>query len=220
MSLINEALRKAQNQRKQAPGLGDETHMGHQPANYADPPNRFGLMVVLGLCSIILLGFVVGLTIVVMSKYAPKTVQQPTPPKTENLPAPQTTSPMETARIDQTFIQPVEPLPESASTIAPEATPQIPKNVEVPLDKTIAETIEAPAPEPEPMPNQEISKWLEQSKISGVRITRSSSKVILNNKAFVKGDHVNLSLGLSVLEIEPERIIFIDANGVEYLKLF
>ena len=78
-----------------------------------------------------------------------------------------------------------------------------------------SETIAKPAAEPNP----EILKWLEDSLISGVRITSSSSKVILNNEAFVPGDTVNVKLGLSVLEIEEKRIILIDSNDVKYVKL-
>jgi hypothetical protein len=53
-----------------------------------------------------------------------------------------------------------------------------------------------------------------------VRITSSSSKVILNNEAFMPGDNVNMNLGLKMLEIEPQRIILVGSNGVKYVKLF
>ncbi len=198
MSLINEALHKAQNQRHNAPGLNDETNMGHPSVNYAPQPSRIGLMIGLGIFIVILIGLVAGLTIVIMDKSEPQTAQNS---ETPALPA---TPNIEPADVVST---------ELTTAIAPEQQPQIPEALE-----QSREVIKAPTPEPEP--NKEIMDWIEQCTISGVRITSNSSKVILNNKAFIPGDSVNMSLKLKILEIEPERILFIDSNGVEYMKLF
>ena len=97
---------------------------------------------------------------------------------------------------------------------------------EIPAPEQIAQpsipkpTTEAAKPEkPAAEPNQEIVDWLAQSKVTGVRITDSSSKVILNNDAFMPDDTVNMDLGLKILKIEEQRIILIDSNGVKYVKL-
>jgi hypothetical protein len=97
---------------------------------------------------------------------------------------------------------------------------------EIPTPEKVAQpsvpkpTTEAAKPEkPAAEPNQEIVDWLAQSKVTGIRITDSSSKVILNNDAFMPGDIVNMNLRLEILKIEEQRIILIDSNGVKYVKL-
>ena len=187
MSLINEALRKVQNQRTQTPELGSNTK--NPSFNYTDRPNQTGLMIGLGACIIILIGLIAGLTVILISKDKPQTVQQPVSGKSE-------------ASVSEKVTPP------STSKTAKESTKP---ETELPT----SEIIETPAPEP----NQEIVDWLAQSRVTGVRITHSSSKVILNNDAFMPGDSVNMNLGLKILEIEAQRIILIDSNGVKYVKV-
>ncbi len=67
-------------------------------------------------------------------------------------------------------------------------------------------------------PSQDIIQWLGKSKISGVRLSTSGNKVILNNNAYLVGETVNVGLGLKVLIIQEKRILFIDPNGKKYLK--
>ena len=202
MSLINEALRKAQNQqRMKSPGLGSgtETHT----IGYAERPRQIGLMIGLGMSIVILIGLVAGLTILLLSKSGPQIVQEPA-----------TAEPTKPA-IETTVRASI---PEYATETA-SATESLSKPSTSPLSEQTPETIEKPATAA-PKPSQAITDWIAQSTISGVRITTTSSKVILNNKAFVPDETVNMSLGLKVLTIEPERIILIDSNGVEYVKSF
>lgn len=190
MSLINDALRKAQSQRAQSPGLGDDSGVGTQPLNYADRPNRFGLMIGLGMGIILLLGLVAWLTVLLLDKEKSQAAEQNA-----------ATGPGAS----------VSEMPPQASM----GTPTKPAHT-APKPAGPTPTV-APAPVAEP--NQEIVDWLDQSRVTGVRITSTSSKVILNNEAFIPGDSVNMKLGLKVLEIEAERIIFIDSNGVKYIKM-
>ena len=189
MSLINEALHKVQNQRTQAPGLGSDNK--NQSLNYAVRPNRIGLIIGLGVCIIILVGLVAGLTVVLISKDRSLSVGKP-----------------EALAESKTSVSEVVDLP----SISEPATESAEPGTQLPTHKII----EKPAAEP----NQEIIDWLTQSKVTGVRITQSSSKVILNNDAFMPGESVNMNLGLKVLEIEAERVILIDSNGVKYVKIF
>ncbi len=187
MSLINEALRKVQNQRTQTPELGSDTK--NPSFNYTDRPNQTGLMIGLGVSIIILIGLIVGLTVILISKDGPKTAQQPVSDKSEAFVSEKVT-------------------PTSTSKTAKESTKSG-------TELSTPEIVEMPAAKP----SQEIVDWLAQSRITGVRITHSSSKVILNNEAFMPGDSVNMNLGLKILEIEAQRIILIDSNGVKYVKL-
>jgi hypothetical protein len=199
MSLINEALRKAQNQRAQSTGLGSDTK---KPSlNHTGRPNRFGLMAGLGIFIVILIGLVAGLTVILLSKDKSQTVQASAPVET-------------VASASKTAVQPnrlepgTEPGTESGAldTVSP-----VPENSE-----QLPETVEKPAVTAEL--NQAIIDWLAQSNVTGVRITSSSSKVILNNDAFTPCDKVNMALDLEIFEIEAKRIIFIDSKGVKYVK--
>ena len=67
-------------------------------------------------------------------------------------------------------------------------------------------------------PKQEIIEWLSQSTVFGIRISRNGSKVILNNKAFTPGEVVNSNFDLRLSEINEDKLLFIDSNGVEYTK--
>lgn len=67
-------------------------------------------------------------------------------------------------------------------------------------------------------PDQKIIDWIKESTVTGLRITPTSSKVILNGKSFMPGNVVNMELGLKVHAIEEYRILFIDSNSVEYMK--
>ena len=195
MSLINEALRKAQSERTMAPGLGDDSGIKKPPVNYTTQTNRLGLMIGLSIVILLLLGMIAGLAFVLLNKYAAHSYPQTTIAEPE---APDYSTDKQTS-IDNSAAQSIAPAKSAPANSEPETT-----DVPVPASK----------------PNEEIVDWLAQSKVTGVRITNSSSKVILNNQAFVPGDSVNMTLDLTILKIEAERIIFIDSNNVEYVKLF
>jgi hypothetical protein len=67
-------------------------------------------------------------------------------------------------------------------------------------------------------PSQDIVTWLSHAKVTGVRLSANSSKVILNNKGYIVGETVNFKLGIKVLAIQENRILFVDSNGKKYLK--
>ena len=151
------------------------------------------------MCIVILIGLIAGLTVVLLSKDNPQTVQKPASAEPE--------TPVSGITAQQSVPEPTTGSAEpKTETPTPEISEQIPVTVEKPTEAA--------------EPNQEIIDWLEQSIITGVRITSSTSKVILNNKAFMPRDNVNMNLGLKVLKIEAHRIILVDSNGVKYVMLF
>ena len=129
-------------------------------------------------------------------------------------PVQQTAAPVEPAAHSGESNQP--PTPEASLEIAAPAIPDnTPATPEPPIEQ-ISEIIEEPVVVAKPDPK--IRDWLAQSTVTGLRITKTSSKVILNNKAYIPGDTANTELGLKVLTIEKNRILFIDANSIEYEK--
>ncbi len=66
--------------------------------------------------------------------------------------------------------------------------------------------------------NPEIVQWLGGATINGVRLSASGSKVLINGKAYSVGDHAHYGLGIKVMVIEENRVLFIDKNGKRYVK--
>jgi hypothetical protein len=67
-------------------------------------------------------------------------------------------------------------------------------------------------------PSDEAIAWLGNARLSGVRISETDSRIILNGRAYGIGDYVNFNLGLKVMVIQEERVLFVDDNGKKYMK--
>jgi type IV secretory pathway VirB10-like protein len=67
-------------------------------------------------------------------------------------------------------------------------------------------------------PSEDIIEWLGRARITGVRLSDTESKVILNGKTYGVGEYVHFKLGLKVMVIQEQRVLFIDENGKKYLK--
>jgi rRNA maturation endonuclease Nob1 len=234
MSLINQALRKAQRDRTpermptgaSQPGLsakqgysGSSTSSGFRPA----------LIIGLALTVAVLIGLVVGLSIVLFT--GDSTAQ---PPSQANATQP----PERLAPVKPAASEPIEPQmtpPASsrapAESTAPDVVAELRRAREAAVAKAQAEAQAAAeaAAEAEAeaaaaqkaasaKPSREVIEWLGASKISGVRLSGSDSRVILNGNAYSVGDEVNFSLGLKVLVIQETRILFEDRNGKKYMK--
>lgn len=234
MSLINQALRKAQHQRtpNRPPteaGRANVTPSSYTTASTGKPGLLIGLVAGIAL----LIGLVVGLTIVVLRKDPAPTAPQATAPAAPVAPVVQATPAPATQPAIQPLVPPTpapvvsQPIDQDSPSVlnelrlAREAAEAKAAADAAATRKIEAEALaakQAAAAAAAAKPSQDIIKWLEQAKISGIRLSQSGSKVILNNKAYSVGDIVNFKLGLKVLIIQEKRILFIDANGKKYLK--
>ena len=211
MSLINQALRKAQQQRTPSRPATAADHASASPTNYCGNSNQSGLLIGLVAGIALLIGLVAGLTIDVLRKDpAPVTQQAAT------LPAP-------VKQIAPATPAPTQPLEQGSPSVLNDLRlARVAAEAKAAADATSAKQVEAAkqlaATKAAAKPSQEIIQWLGKSKISGVRLSTSGNKVILNNKAYSVGETVNLGLGLKVLIIQEKRILFIDPNGKKYLK--
>lgn len=61
---------------------------------------------------------------------------------------------------------------------------------------------------------------IDKFRISGIRLSDTDSKVILNDHLFRAGELVESSLGLRLTKIESHLLTFSDAEGNVYLKHF
>lgn len=233
MSLINQALRKAQRDRtpERMPVPGARVPTPDAPTSGMKPGLIIGLVVAVAA----LLALVVGLSLVLLQ-------DRDTPPVAQHAPAaaapqPSTTSedsaPAETeqAAAPQPPVEPLAPRTQPAAPTTPlerEAAPPVVEELrrarEAATAKAAAEAeaaaAAAAAAKAAVQPSQAIIDWLARAQISGVKLSPTESRVILNGKSYTEGEYVNFGLGLKVMIIEQKRVLFVDENDKKYLKQF
>ena len=224
MSLINEALKKAQNQRTveltAAPSpTSPSATTGAQPqVRITKRPPPLSARTLIGLIG----GGVFGLLSVgVVSFFY---FSAPVTP-----PAAVVTKPLAST--------PVIKAPEAGVAQAAPNTPVAPPNrqivtVSLPPIPGAAPTGFAPAsfdtpprPTPPPVPaapvaNPTISDLVEALRISVVRLTPNDPKVVLNGQVYRINDMVDRGLKVRLFKIEAARLVFSDVNGIEYVKTY
>lgn len=222
MSLINQALRKAQRDRSpnRMPQPGEQGPAAY--ANSATNGLRPTLVVGLVIALAVLLGLVAGLSVVLFKGESAAPAQ---PPATAPLagtaapaPAPDT-PPSATARVKPEAAPApgvVEELRRAREATEAEAAAQ----AEAAAAKAAAEAkaAEVEAARAAAQPSEDIIDWLGRAKLSGVRLSDTESKVILNGQAYAVGEYVNFKLGLKVMIIQESRVLFMDNNGKKYMK--
>lgn len=247
MSLINQALRKAQRDRTPnrmaEPGSGEFSAAARASGSGMKPGLVIGLVVAVAL----LLGLVAGLSVVLLkgNDAAPLAQQSANDkaPVQENASTPP--PPPEPAATRSNTLEPIAP-PVEPPTTSPalkreRTTPvveelrkareaaeakaaadakaaQAEAEAKAKAAKAEAKAAEEAAARAAAKPSQDIIDWLSRAQISGVKISTTESKVILNGKSYAVGEYVNYNLGLKVMIIQEERILFVDANGKKYMK--
>lgn len=231
MSLINQALHKAQRDRtpNRMPQPGEQS-----PAAYAStaasgmsPTLVIGLVIAVA----VLIGLVAGLSVVIFKgDDAPVTVaagNQATPELTttpQSAPEPTAVTPsttsisaapekVEVAKVEEAAAPSVV---EELRKAREEAEAQVAAETKLAAEK--AKAAEEAAARATAKPSEDIITWLGTAKISGVKLSETGSKVILNGKSYSVGQFANFKLGLKVLVIQESRVLFIDNNGKKYMK--
>jgi hypothetical protein len=240
MSLINEALKKAQRQRSldaaplsSAPSgvaaAAVTTHVRAASHRRSYAPVWFGLgLLVLG----------VGTTVVIMrygidSGPAPAPVAaRPAPVAVAvTQPVPVTTTPA-TARAPASptteaavVLPPIAPIPSAPATPPPSFVPTPPAVVATP-------PATAPAAEPAPVAVEPVNiaalgeteraalvySFLDTARLTGVRGTGTSARVLMNERVYRLNDIVDAALGLRLSAVRPNLMVFTDAQGKTYEK--
>ena len=233
MSLINEALKKAQNQRTNPP----VTPPGTPPptANSSAPqPSPFGKIgVLIAICAVIVSLSVLA-TVFLLRRPTSEPIVSALP---ATAPAPQriasaTTTPAPIAAKPTDAVSPAPTVaaatntpannsaktsPASATATAANAAPLTASAIAFP----VMTPTPTPSPEPTPVkPTIRIQALVDKFRISGIRISDTDSKVILNDHLFRVDDPVESSLGLRLTKIEEHRLTFVDADGNTYVKRF
>jgi hypothetical protein len=237
MSLINDALKKAQRQRTNNP-FGIAAPMpgggGRVARRGSGMPTQTIVLIVAG-CAVLVVISAVGAVVFVNGKSAPKAK-----PATTAVASVSVAPPTQATEFPKLAIQPIvvpakteTPIVSAATVVPPQTTPE--KKIESSASASTSAASAKPAP-PEPtvspaktpppvpasraLPDERVHAYLDALRIAGVRASGASSRVLLNEKVYRLNDLVDRSLALRLTAVETEFLKFTDSNGVEYEKTF
>ncbi|HSY54423.1 MAG TPA: hypothetical protein VK785_08250 [Opitutaceae bacterium] len=232
MSLINDALKKAQKLQTQGQAPLPPTPGGApgRPAgsgrNRPLPTQIFALLA-LGAGALIALS-VLG-TVYLLRQPAPPVVAQAPAPMLPEKPA--TAPAIKTA---PTVFQPANPAPATTQTLAPvlEKSPPLPAPASTPAIAATPPVIPQPPAIVPPLPpvpsltigldpskpDPKILAYIDALQVAGVRVTGTGSKVLMNDRVYRENEIVDHLLGLRLKKIESDILTFIDERGVIYTK--
>ena len=84
--------------------------------------------------------------------------------------------------------------------------------------KTSARVERAPATSSQP--SEAVLRFLERSKVTGVRVSASDPKVLMNDRVYRINDVIDRDLQLRVISIDTRELKFRDPQGYIYTKAF
>lgn len=230
MSLINDALKKAQRERTGASPQPHTTATASGAAGAARPSAKPGTNLwPLAMTAVALVGGGAAVWFLKPATPTPMTVAAAVLPaapavtetstRAEPLPAasapaaaprPEPTSPQ--LHIDISSTAPAAPAPAQQSTLELQPVPAA-----VPV---AAGTSAAPAPIQITLQAEDprVLAFLDSARINGIRVAADDAKLLMNNKVFRAGDIVDRELGLKLITIRPGELVFEDKRTTQYRK--
>ncbi|MEZ5278186.1 MAG: hypothetical protein R3F07_17525 [Opitutaceae bacterium] len=210
MSLINDALKKAQSVQGPPPGIAQNRFSGppggtpgaiSQPdggghatiARRGNPMSAQKLVLILLVAGVVFIGFIgamgVGAYIIIKEKQPAEMAQAPAP------------------------------VVDAAEVIA------------IPEPEPVAVVEAKPEPKPDPLPalpppirvnrpDPDVLAYVNTLNVRGIRISDGESKVLMNNKVYKTGEIVNYDLNLKLSEVSGKELIFEDVQGNTYIARF
>jgi hypothetical protein len=238
MSLINEALKKAQKQRSgetpSLPSIGGEKPS--QIARRGKPAGLNTLLIGLGLGLTALIALVVGGIFLFRNK-ADNAAPAATIASPAHTPAPQPAAPPP-APTPAVTVAATPAAPEASTFVVPNVSPSAPapSRTESPAPKsepvqppTLAQVpapvVEQPKPEPaRPAAAAKLEpraiNFIEGIRVAGIRASTTDSKVLMNDRVYRLGDTVEHDMGLKLVSITPHSLTFEDDRGARYTRSF
>ena len=244
MSLINDALKKAQKQRTgEAPPLASMPSIGGESAvriAKRDKPSGFNTMLLrLGLGAGALVILVIGGYFLLRPKPETGKLKAEISRNAAPLPADARQSAGQTPGSQQgATVPPAPAVPAFTLTVAPKPEPVAAKP-----EPAVAESLVAAKPQPsspvakppdEPrrspqgeggkpvsakMDNKAIN-FIEGLRIAGIRASATDSKVLMNDRVYRVGDIVEHEMGLKLVGITSSSLAFESENGARYTRTF
>ena len=200
MSLINDALKKAQKQRtgesaSAAGATGPEGEAIGQIVKRDKPPAFNTLLIRIGLSASALLILLIGAYLGLQRS------RQPT-------------------------FQPAEPPPSAAPAISPAPPPvvkttQAPETFSIPIPPSAPPVVTSPPPPPpRPKFSAKAISFVDNLRIVGIRASATDSKVLMNDRVYRNGDVVEYELDLKLIEITANSLTFVNESGARYTRNF
>lgn len=239
MSLINDALKKAQRQRTNNP-FGIDAPMpgggGRVARRGSGMPTQTIVLIAAG-CALLVVISGVGAVFFVNGKSTPKpkpaasaatpvSVSPPAPTPETEFPK-LAIQPIVIPAKSETPVVTAAPAAPPAASIEKKAEPSSSGSTAAvgaksPSSEPVVQPAKAPpsAPASRALPDERVHAYLDALRIAGVRASGASSRVLLNEKVYRLNDLVDRSLSLRLTAVETEFLKFTDANGVEYEKTF
>lgn len=224
MSLINNALKKAQHQRSgdtaSVPIPGGAARRTKRGRN-AMPMVTLGLMIV-GAVALITASVVATIILIDTDKAnADSSITVADAPPQTMSSASQTPAAPSPKPKELTITAPVEVEPEpvvKAETPVSESLAALaqldPTSVEI-----APEPVEAP-PQPVIPIEERIYQFIDEIQVMGIRSSGADSKVLMNNQVYRVNDLVNRTLQLRLIAVTPDSLTFEDGGGASYTKKF
>jgi hypothetical protein len=231
MSLINEALKKAQKQRTgESPSLSGLPGVGGEPAariaRRAKPVGFNSLLTRIGIgAGAVALLVVAGIFLARMLTSPPAAPAKPAVvAAAETVSKPADAAPAKPAEPGAAnankFLLPVAVIP----TPAPAPVTPAPAAVENKPAVTAAVVTAAPAAPAKPAPAAKLEpkaiSYIENIRVAGIRASGADSKVLMNDRVYRVGDTVEHELGLKLTGITSNSLSFEDERGAKYTRNF
>ena len=213
MSLINEALKKAQRQRSEIPSGATPSAGGFEERG--PRPMRTQSVVLLIAGAAVLVVFSVVITVYLVNRNPGSavtppiaTVASPAIPSVDlNAPPPVIVAPVIAAPVIAAPIPAAEAGTRVVDVLTP--VPAAPAPVEIPPITPAAR-----------QPELHIQLFVDAIRVMGIRSSGGESKVLMNDRVYRVNDIVDRTLVLKLVKVEPELLTFTDPNGVVYTKSF
>lgn len=223
MSLINEALKKAQRQRNQPGALDAESGSSSaHPVAKRGAPLRAQTVLILFAASAALIVVSVVLTVYLVNRPTPA----PTAPAHPRTVAPppanlDTPSPVIVA-------PPLAPPPAPAAAAVTAVSTSAPTSAaaDTPATASPAHSTSAVPPSPAPAPASAVvdvaaaQNFVDAIRVTGIRSSGNESKVLMNDRVYRVNDIVERTLGLKLIKVSSDALTFADPNGATYVKNF
>jgi hypothetical protein len=231
MSLINEALKKAQRQRNEVPedpAAAASGAAGGRIAKRAQPRSANAIFL-LATGAVVLVLVSVGLTAYLVNRPAPKPApvaaitpaptQTPSPATPIAAPPPIAIPPLAAPAAEKPAAE-AAPAPAVAASTPP---PAVAAAAEKPA--AAAETKPAPVAEPAPAPqpppvDERVNAFVESVRSTGVKAAGDESRVLMNERVYRLNDVVDRTLNVRLTKVDASSLTFTDANGATYVKYF
>jgi len=212
MSLINDALKRAQNLNTASANV-PQTATGPtvQPVaipKRSEPMSAQKMVITLGIVIGTLLLMIVGLGAGFYVLY----LKSDEPVEMAQTEQPAQTQATEVAAVPVEKIVPVQETAVVVEKIPAKITPTAPQPIAPLIEEEPAPWVNNPYPE--------VMAYVDSIKVTGIRTSNGRSRVLMNNKVYKTGEIVNRSLGLKLTDVRPDELVFEDAEKNIYTAHF